>query len=156
METIASYALATSIVALIVSIAAFWNAVKVRKNAENLERIQYAPRLAALVNLTAQPKGNLLPGILKLSNPSEKHLTLSNVSISGDAQADIGDAYRVLASNLIDKGAITIKSGESIDLPFKVVVGVGTLKTLSLDVYLEGNDAKGKRFRGVLSVGNCA
>lgn len=130
--------------------------MKVRNNAENLERIQYAPRMAALVSLTAQPQGHLLPGILKLSNPGEKHLTLSDVSISGDAQADIGAAYRVLASGLIAKGTITIKSGESIDLPFNVVIGVGTLKTLSLDVYLEGNDSKDKLFRGVLSVGNCA
>lgn len=157
METLAPYAFAVSFFALVVSAAAYWNAVKVRKNSENLERIQYAPRVAASVIFNAQPSGHVLPGILTLSNSGEKHLTLSDVSISGDAQANVGDAYRVLASGLlknalIKNGAITLKSGDSIDLPFSVVVGVGILQTLNLDVFLEGNDSKGRKFRGVLSI----
>lgn len=157
METLAPYAFAVSIFALIVSAAAFWNAVIVRKNSESLERIQYAPRVSATATLNPQPTGHLLSGVLKLSNSGEKNITLSDVSISGDAQADVGDTYRVLASGLlknglINNGAITLKSGDSIDLPFSVVVGVGLLQTLNLDVFLEGNDSKGRKFRGVISI----
>lgn len=142
-------------VALCVSGAAYWNAKKVRNNSESLERIQYAPRVAASVTFQLPPNGHSLSGVLKISNPGEKHISLSEVSLSGDALADVGSGYRVLTLNLIQNGVITIKSGDAIDLPFKVVVGEGTLQTLNLDVYIEGADAKQQDFRGILVLGNC-
>ena len=144
-----------SVLALCVSGAAYWNAKKVRNNSESLERIQYAPRVAASVTLQLPPNGHSLSGELRISNPGEKHITLLEVSLSGDALANVGSGYRVLTSNLILNGSTTIKSGDAIDLPFKVVVGVGTLQTLNLDVYIAGADAKQKDFRGILVLGNC-
>lgn len=151
---VAIIAVSISAISLLISLLTYLNARKTRKNSEALESAQYRLKLAAAIKLEA-PNGHSLTGSLTLSNAGEKHVTLSELSVVGTAQADIGDTYRVFSTGLIPTGAITLKSGESMDFPLSFIIGIGNLITLHPCVFLEGFDPRSNYFSATIRTKNC-
>ncbi|MBX8515466.1 hypothetical protein K5D69_12260 [Pseudomonas cichorii] len=143
-----------SAISLLISLLTYLNAKRARENSEALESAQYRLKLTAAIKLDT-PRGHSLTGLLTLSNAGEKHVMLSELSVIGTVQADIGDSYRIFSTGLIPTGAVVLKSGESREFFLNFIIGVGNIIELYPCVFLEGSDSKSNYFSATIRTKNC-